>query len=221
MSNKKKNIILVYLEQVGIFIFVKLIVLISYTWRIKIKDNDKLKELKQLDNLNDNLIFAFWHQKMFPVWYYLPKLFPNKVAALVSKSKDGQILSNILSHWGVEVVSGSSSKGGREALEILQSKIKTKHILITPDGPRGPIFQFKPGALVISARESKKIVLVGVKIVEHFTFTKSWDKFQFPFPFAKVIIDFEIIDNIKSDEKVIIDYNIEILNRLLNKINDF
>lgn len=221
MSIRKKHIIIELLEKIGIFLFVKLIVLISFTWRIKIKDKNKLNYLQLMDKNNENLIFTFWHQKMFPVWYYIPKLFPNKVAALVSKSKDGQILTNILYHWGIEVVSGSSSKGGKEALEILQSKIKTKHILITPDGPRGPIFQFKAGALLISARESKKIVLVGVNIIEHFTFTKSWDKFQFPFPFTKIILDFEIIENIKSDEKVIIDYNIEILNRQLNNINNF
>ena len=67
-------------------------------------------------------------------WLFRDKNF----SALVSQSKDGEILTNILNSWGYNVMRGSSSKGGKKALEELISVSLKSSVVMTPDGPRGP-----------------------------------------------------------------------------------
>ncbi|MEP7146432.1 MAG: DUF374 domain-containing protein, partial [bacterium] len=90
---------------------------------------------------NSNFIFIFWHSKMLIGWW----LFHNRrSAALVSQSKDGEILNKILIHWDYKVIRGSSSKGGKDALNELTALVrKGFSAVITPDGPRGPLNEIK------------------------------------------------------------------------------
>lgn len=217
MSDNKSKIKLFknFLNRILGVIFVHLINFIASTWRIRTK-NATAYTLEEILDEDEKCVFVFWHNKMLPAWYYLSDY---NVAALVSQSKDGSILTSILELWGVEVIRGSSSKGGKEALELLQEKVRTKHILMTPDGPRGPIYKVKPGCLIISAREKSNIILVGVEIKEKFTFKKSWDKFEFPLPFSKIIINFEKIEIIPNDDRDFINSKLEEVELLLNKIN--
>ncbi|MBK9184626.1 MAG: DUF374 domain-containing protein [Ignavibacteria bacterium] len=64
--------------------------------------------------------------------------------ALVSPSTDGAILADLLTDWGYTVVKGSSSRGGKEALQIMVEQAANSVVLITPDGPRGPAHVAKP-----------------------------------------------------------------------------
>ncbi len=196
------------------FVFVRIVKVISMTWRYDV--NYRKLDENELRVSKSKFIFIFWHNRMLPAWHYLSKF---NSAALVSQSKDGTILTNILVQWGIEVIRGSSSKGGKEALEDLQNKVKSNHILMTPDGPRGPIYKVKPGCLIISAREKSNIILVGVEIKEKFTFHKSWDKFEFPLPFSKIIIDLEKIEIIPNDDRDFINSKLEEVELLLKKIN--
>ena len=124
---------------------------------------------------------------MLPVWYYFKDKNPS---AIVSQSKDGEILSNLLQNWNYEVLRGSSSKGGREVLndsvEILE---KGKTLLITPDGPRGPAHKLKPGAVIASVRSGKPFYFCTVKI-NHYKEFNTWDKFKLPLPFTSVELSF-------------------------------
>lgn len=179
-------------------------------------DNYEIKSniLLNPNNISDKYIFVFWHQKMLPAWYFLSKI---NSKAIVSLSKDGDILSKILKKWGVDAIRGSSSKGGKEALDNLLIAIENNHLLITPDGPRGPIFEFKAGAVIVSARKKKEIVLVGVNIKNKYIFNNSWDKFQFPLPFSKIEITLNKIDLATSDKRDYVNnYLIEIKNKLDN-----
>jgi lysophospholipid acyltransferase (LPLAT)-like uncharacterized protein len=106
--------------------------------------------------------------------------------ALVSSSKDGALLSKLLTDWGYSVVLGSSSRGGKEALEQLVSEASSKVVLITPDGPRGPNQQAKPGAIVAAQRAHVPVVLVRMQPSRSFVLSRSWDKFQIPSVFASV-----------------------------------
>ena len=181
-----------------------LINLISKTWRIKI--------IGQLPTSPS--IVVFWHGSMLPVW----KLFENKNAnAVVSKSKDGQLLSDLLEKWGFSLIRGSSSQSAKEVLHKIIKKSTESFILITPDGPRGPIFEFKAGAVVAAFRANVPIVFVKVKIFSKKQFLRSWDKFQFPYPFSKceiVLSDKIYIDNNSSREEI--NLIIQFLQRQMN-----
>jgi lysophospholipid acyltransferase (LPLAT)-like uncharacterized protein len=162
---------------VGHLIFINFINLISKTWRIK-----AIGEFPQ----NNNGIIVFWHTFMLPCW----KIFSDKKAsAVVSLSKDGEILSTLLAKMGFSLIRGSSSRNGKEVLAELVETANKSYLLLTPDGPRGPIYEFKAGAAVAAFRTGKPLYLFGVKINKYIKFNKSWDKFRFPLPFTKITLD--------------------------------
>jgi lysophospholipid acyltransferase (LPLAT)-like uncharacterized protein len=143
--------------------------------------------LNRLRSKNQNFVIAFWHGKMVIGWY----LFRNQnFTALISQSKDGQILTKVLEKWNYNVVRGSSHKGGKESLEILIEKAYMDYsIAITPDGPTGPKNVMKPGAVIIAKKTGIPLILLGAKLKRRIIFN-SWDKFQLPKPFSKVYIKF-------------------------------
>ena len=148
--------------------------------------NSYLKTLK-LNIINppepeEKCIYIFWHSKMLAGWW----LFRNKnAAAMVSQSKDGEILNGILTKWEYEVIRGSGSSRGKEALnELIESAKSGKNIILTPDGPRGPAGIIKNGALVISNKTGLPIVPVRITYLRKKVLEKSWDKFEIPFPFS-------------------------------------
>ncbi|MBM4178928.1 MAG: DUF374 domain-containing protein [Ignavibacteria bacterium] len=128
-------------------------------------------------------IVAFWHGEMLPVWFVFRALRP---VALVSSSKDGSLLSRLLKDWGYDVILGSSSKGGKEALEQLVAEASSRVVLLTPDGPRGPAHQAKPGAVIAAHRAHVPLVLVRIHAKSAHTFVRSWDRFILPLPFTNI-----------------------------------
>lgn len=132
---------------------------------------------------NEHAIYIFWHSKMLVGWY----LFKNsKAASLVSKSKDGNVLTRLLEKWHYKVIRGSSSKGGKESLTELTTMLKDGYkVIITPDGPRGPREKIKNGVLKLSYDTGKPIIPVKIIYNKKITLAKSWDKFEIPYPFSK------------------------------------
>jgi len=139
------------------------------------------------DFIPKNAVYIFWHSQMIAGWY----LFKNeKAAAIVSQSKDGEILTSLLKNWSYKVCRGSSSKGGKEALqELIRYGKKGYSIVITPDGPRGPMNEIKNGALVIANECNIPIIPVKINYSSKKILEKSWDKFQIPYPFAKCSVE--------------------------------
>lgn len=143
--------------------------------------------VEKLDKSNQNYVLAFWHGTMIIPWY-LGK--DKNIAALVSRSKDGEILSRLLEKWNYKVVRGSSSKGGDEALQQMIDLLKNNYSLaVTPDGPRGPKHKMKAGAVVAAKKASKPIVLAGAAYKRK-KVLNNWDNFQIPYFFTKCKIVF-------------------------------
>lgn len=130
-------------------------------------------------------IVVMWHGEMLPV---LATFGPLHSIVLVSPSQDGRILQQLLRDWGHTIVEGSSSRGGREALEQLVALAPENIILITPDGPRGPAHRAKPGAVIAAQRSGVPIVHVRMRATGVYTFARSWDRFQLPLPFARITL---------------------------------
>ncbi|HET6401383.1 MAG TPA: DUF374 domain-containing protein [Candidatus Kapabacteria bacterium] len=134
-----------------------------------------------------NAVIMFWHGKMLSGWYSVRR---NRPIALVSQSKDGNLLASVLAFWGYKLSRGSSKKSGMDALNKAMEVIRTKDadtLVITPDGPRGPRHRFKRGAF-IAARELS-LPLYMLEIECHSTrVLKSWDKFEVPLPFSRISI---------------------------------
>jgi lysophospholipid acyltransferase (LPLAT)-like uncharacterized protein len=92
----------------------------------------------------------------------------------------------------MRAVRGSSSRFGREAASALVDVIRAGHdIGITPDGPRGPCYDVKPGALIVSRRTQTPMLLLGAEF-SRASRLKSWDRFYLPRPFSRVRIRCEL-----------------------------
>lgn len=186
-----------------------------------IKVNDEA--IKKLDNVNKNYILAFWHGTMLLPWYLHGK--PN-CAALISKSKDGDLLAKILKHWNYNVVRGSSSTGGDIALAIMIDFAKNDYsVTITPDGPRGPAHKFKAGAVITAKKSRVPLILAGVGYQKK-KVLNNWDKFEVPhfFSKAKIIYSKPIFIDIDSSyeetSEIIINCENK-LNQLQKEAQDF
>ncbi len=153
----------------------------------------------------DKAIYIFWHGKMIAGWWTLRQMNPG---ALVSMSKDGELLSSVLEYWNYSVFRGSSSKGGKEALSKIEQFISEGHsCAITPDGPRGPSGYVKNGALILSNRTGLPIVPLRIEYSNPKILEKSWDRFEIPLPFSdcritygKPVVYNELLEGQKLDE---------------------
>lgn len=190
-------------------LFVRMVNLISKTWRFHINYNIPSKPA----------IIVFWHGLMLPGW----KFFDGRGAnALVSTSKDGEILTQLLMEWGFNVLRGSSTRHGKEALNSMIDIASDGYLLITPDGPKGPALEMKPGAVITSVRTQVPIYLCGIRISRKIIFKKSWDKFELPLPFSKIDLHFDgpYLFSPTSDRQDISSYIKQLNSKLLYLLND-
>ncbi|HVO72600.1 MAG TPA: lysophospholipid acyltransferase family protein [Ignavibacteriaceae bacterium] len=168
------------LRFIGHFCLVWGLNVLCKTLKIVYSNRDVLDELKRQ---NKNYIVAFWHGTMLVPWY----LHKNQnTVALISKSKDGDLLAKLLRKWNYTIVRGSSTEGGEVALGIMVDYAKNfKSIAVTPDGPKGPAHKLKAGAVVASKKSGVPLILLGIGIQKK-KVLKSWDKFEIPMMFSCV-----------------------------------
>jgi lysophospholipid acyltransferase (LPLAT)-like uncharacterized protein len=139
---------------------------------------------------NTPLIFAFWHRHilLMPTVY---KLYASskKLTVLISRSGDGEFIARIIEHFGLQVIRGSTKRAGHLAMRQLVVKLRNEqcHIAFTPDGPRGPRGQVKPGILYLSQSESIPIIPIYLSY-QHKITLNSWDRFIIPLPFTQCTI---------------------------------
>src|SRR5690606_2734590 len=134
----------------------KAVNILCISLRVETKNKEYIENLKKE---NKNYIIAFWHGTMLLPWFFHRN---ERNAALISKSKDGDLLAKILRKWNYQVIRGSSSSGGDVALNIMIDYAKNNNsILITPDGPRGPEKKMKAGAVITAKKSGLPLVLLG------------------------------------------------------------
>lgn len=141
------------------------------------------------------VIFAAWHNRL-PLslimyrHYARQRRQPQRLAAIVSASKDGGIVARVLEYFGVQPVRGSSSRRGPQALLELKSWSKRGYdIAVTPDGPRGPRYVVQSGTISLAQLTGRPIVPASYDLRWKITL-KSWDRFQIPLPFGRVVMKF-------------------------------
>ncbi len=153
------------------------------TLRIRRKRAESFEEFQKE---NKPSVVAFWHGSMLVGWFLHRPRNGHTVAALVSQSEDGAILSATLARWGYTLIRGSSHIGGKEAMQVMVNAVEQGNSLcITPDGPTGPRHQMKMGAVRVAQRTQVPLFLVGISIKKK-KILKSWDQFEIPLPFSTV-----------------------------------
>jgi lysophospholipid acyltransferase (LPLAT)-like uncharacterized protein len=138
-----------------------------------------------------SLIPVYWHQHLLFGAHALLDLRSDglKPGFLVSASIDGTAPAMLVEKVGGQVIRGSSTNTGARALRDYYETIVKQQVspAITPDGPRGPLHEFKPGAIMLAQITGKPILPIAVAHSRAYRFP-TWDAFELPLPFSRVAI---------------------------------
>lgn len=178
---------------------------ISFFLSYRVDYGELGESFKEMQQNREQVIFAFWHNNIFFMAGFLYRYYHRKYVkfcAMVSQSKDGEIIARALEIWGVRPIRGSSSRGGARALKEFRNLLKTAHlsVTITPDGPKGPPFKAQPGIVYLAKMTGLPIVPINMKPQNAIVFN-SWDSFQVPKPFSKVTVNFGPKIFVKKDDE--------------------
>lgn len=170
--------------------------------------------------------FDYWHAPVALVmWHNRLFISPDIIrrcrrgrtfVGLISASRDGAWLAAFFKMLGFTAVRGSSSRGAREAVTDLIDVLRAGHdIGITPDGPRGPCYDFKPGGLIVTRRANVPLLLIGARFSAALQL-RSWDGFYVPVPFSRVVIQCQRIEpsELPKDRNAALGDLTELLQRL-------
>lgn len=132
------------------------------------------------DHTREPTIYACWHEAVL-----VTALYRGKVHVLISHHSDGELITKVCENFRIGVVRGSTTRGGIAAMMELIQVSKRSHLLLTPDGPRGPRRRVQPGIIYLASRAKIPIVPSGVGYSGCWR-ANSWDRFIIPKPFARV-----------------------------------
>ena len=160
-------------------------------WSCRVQRILGLDEVRSALNESRAVIPVFWHQHLLFGAKALLDLRPDglKPGFLISPSVDGTAPAMLVERVGGQVIRGSSTATGAKALRDFYETIVKQGIspAITPDGPRGPVHEFKPGPVLLSQLSGKPIVPISIAASPCLRF-RTWDRFELPLPFSRVVI---------------------------------
>jgi lysophospholipid acyltransferase (LPLAT)-like uncharacterized protein len=183
------------------------------TIRVSVPDQDR----EVIGLQGQPTLFIQWHNRLFLTADIVRRFRGgHPIYSMISASGDGAWLAAFFSALGLRAVRGSSSRHGREAATAMVGALKAGcDAGITPDGPRGPVYEMKPGALIVARRARTRIVLVGIDFESSWRLA-SWDGFHLPKPFSRVHMRFVTVDPSELDDR---DEAARSLGRRLSELN--
>lgn len=131
----------------------------------------------------ERIIVVFWHGRLLMMPYcWSPRV---RINMLISTHVDGRLIARTVSHFGIDTVAGSSSKGGTAALRAIVKALKAGECVgFTPDGPRGPRMRASAG-VVNAARLAGVPILPCTYATARRRKLGSWDRFVLAWPFSR------------------------------------
>lgn len=158
------------------------------TCRIEVTGLDKVVQAAE----KGPVILMLWHNRLAPlaeILYPLSHRF--NFAAFVSKSRDGEILSQfVLSYKGGKVIRVPHN-GRDKALKVMIETLRKNEaiVMITPDGPKGPLYTVKPGVKFAAEETGAAIIPFSWEASGYYTLS-TWDRFRIPKPFTRITAHF-------------------------------
>ena len=157
--------------------------IISWTWRVQLFEPEQM-----LENTKNKkpFILAHFHGDEIALLFLTKKY---RLSTMISTSKDGEMVNVVYKLLGGKTSRGSSTRGGVSALKgLIQLCKQGSNCNIAVDGPKGPIYEVKPGVFELSRILKTEIFSAGVFCNSAWKFPKSWNKAFFPKPFSRIII---------------------------------
>jgi lysophospholipid acyltransferase (LPLAT)-like uncharacterized protein len=131
------------------------------------------------------VIFAIWHNRLLMLPRVFDPSFPTRQSyGLISASRDGDLIAQFIESSGYGTIRGSTSRKGVIALrQLVETLAADGNVLVTPDGPRGPVYQVTQGIVFLAQKSGAPIVPIHMEYSSCWRL-KSWDRFVVPRPFA-------------------------------------
>jgi lysophospholipid acyltransferase (LPLAT)-like uncharacterized protein len=162
----------------------RLLQLLCHTlYRIRIEDPENVRFS------TGGVIGITWHNRLLFFPAIIPDSSRKRTAAVVSASRDGQYIADLISIYGIRSLRGSSSRKGVNALldSVKAMRDENLNVAFTPDGPRGPRYTMKPGPVMLASLTGFPICPLSINASKCWKL-KSWDNFQIPKPGAKLTV---------------------------------
>lgn len=191
----KKSPIIFNLSVGLIYIYIRLCIA-TMKWEINLPDGQDEKVYKKYRGA----LFAVWHNRLI-YGIKLLSLYP-PVKVLASPHSDGKIISKVVNLHGFEVVQGSTYRGATGALRAILHELKSGcNIVITPDGPRGPVGEINSAMVRIANKYDRPLIAISIEIDKCFRLN-SWDRMMVPKLFSKAAINFSPPLELTGDEEI-------------------
>jgi lysophospholipid acyltransferase (LPLAT)-like uncharacterized protein len=131
------------------------------------------------------LIYCFWHNRIPIATYFWKK---RGIVVMSSRSFDSEYIARFIQRFGYGAARGSSTRGARAALiQMIRAVRAGKSAAFTVDGPKGPIYEAKPGALLLAAKSGAAILPFSISL-ERCWRLPSWDRIEIPKPFTRAVV---------------------------------
>jgi lysophospholipid acyltransferase (LPLAT)-like uncharacterized protein len=153
------------------------------TLRFQIEDPENVVALVR----DQPVIFTIWHNRLLMLPPVFDPCFPSRQSVgLISASRDGDLVSILIERSGYGTIRGSTSRKAVIALrQLVDTLAAGMNVLITPDGPRGPVYEASQGVIFVAQKSDAPVVPIHMEYSSAWRL-KSWDRFFVPRPFSRV-----------------------------------
>ena len=132
-------------------------------------------------------IYTFWHNRVFLATYFWQK---RRIVVMTSQSFDGEYIARFIQRFGYGAARGSSTRGAVGAIiEMTRLMRAGSATAFTIDGPKGPRYVAKMGAVLLAKKTGQPILPFTITAERFWEAKRSWDGFQVPLPFSRARLD--------------------------------
>src|SRR5215475_7266199 len=162
--------------------FYLLIFLICRTVRWRVVG---IENLEQIFSSGHRAIYSFWHSCIFSAtWFWRDR----GIVVMSSRSRDGELTGRFIRRFGYGTARGSSSRGAGRALTEMAACLENGiDVGFTLDGPRGPAFTAKPGAVTLARHTGHAILPFHINSKKYLELP-TWDRMRIPLPFTRSVV---------------------------------
>lgn len=156
-------------------------------WLIRVIGATMKFEVIGQENHTENapLVYCFWHNRIPTATYFWRR---RGIVVMSSQSFDSEYIARFIQRFGYGTAKGSSTRGARAGLiQMIRAVRSGKSAAFTVDGPRGPVYIAKPGALLLAAKANAAILPFSISLDRCWRL-KSWDRIEIPKPFAQAVV---------------------------------
>ena len=131
-------------------------------------------------------IYTFWHNRVFLATYFWQR---RRIVVMTSQSFDGEYIARFIQRFGYGAARGSSTRGGTGAIvEMVRLMRAGCPTAFTIDGPKGPRYVAKMGAILLAKKTGHPILPFTITAAKQWSIN-SWDRFQVPLPFTRALVN--------------------------------